>query len=166
MNRATHPPLWQAQSRSNARRASSGGLGEAAQAIAAQVAGAIVVHSENSSPRDALVFVGESLAFATMCGIVACYLAWTSGLLARDIGSNRFFDEHAWSEPAVYQSIPEGLDKHLQHLAAAPYDPGLCLAFGVEPPSSESMGEFVWWKDGYLTYALGVSIPNAFTAWR
>ena len=104
------------------------------------------------------------MAFAVMCGVIACYLAWMMGVYTEDMALKQFFGEDALSEPAVYRSIPKVLFKRIQHLAAAPYGPDKCLDFGVTPAGAEVASEFVIWKDPYFVYALGIILPFAFSA--
>ena len=57
------------------------GAGAILTGAAEEVASALVLHdAERSTPRDALVYLGQSMAFAAACAVFPCYAAWCSGL--------------------------------------------------------------------------------------
>ena len=51
------------------------------ESAAAEIASALVIQdTERSTPRDALEYLGQSMAFAAACSVFPCYAAWCSGL--------------------------------------------------------------------------------------
>ena len=115
------------------------------------IASALVPHDDRSTPRDALVYLGQSMGFAVMCAVVPCYAAWCSG---RNAG---YYGDH--NDPAVYRVLPtDSLNGNIEHLSVNPYDPSRMLEFGVSPEAQEPPR---LWESPYLVYALGAFVPIA-----
>mmetsp|Transcript_105958 Transcript_105958/g.306571 ORF Transcript_105958/g.306571 Transcript_105958/m.306571 type:complete len:638 (-) Transcript_105958:72-1985(-) len=136
-------------------------------AAAGEIASALVLHdAERSTPRDALVYLGQSMAFAAACAVFPCYAAWCMGTFGHQVGMS-FFGDDAQGEPAVYREgrLPtESLfqeSHHIEHLAATPYGPDRNVEFGATLPGSMTTP---LWRSAYLIYVLGAIVPAAFTS--
>ena len=139
-------------------------MSDAVKQLSDRIAHSLVIQSDRSTPHDALVYLGQSMAFAAACSVFPCYAAWCAGTFSHEVGTG-YFGEDAEGEPAVYREccLPtESLyqeSHHIEHLAAAPVEPYDAVEFGATP-SSSSMPPL--WRSGYLVYVLGSAIPPVF----
>ena len=134
---------------------------------AGEIASALVLQDTGkSTPHDALVYLGQSMAFATACSVASCYAAWCCGTKTHDVGLRFFQGEDAQGQPAVYHEccLPTKSlyqeSHHIGHLAAVPYGPADVLEFGATPLSSLIITPL--WRSNSVVYVLGVVIPPAF----
>ena len=139
-------------------------------AAAQEIASALVLQgAERSTPHDALVYLGQSMAFAAACAVFPCYAAWCMGEVSHELGTAIYSGEDAaggdpQAQPAVYREgcLPtESLYQeghHIEHLAVAPCLQSRALEFGA----TFSVGIPPLWRSPYFVYALSAVVPSAF----
>ena len=109
-----------------------------------------VLRDEHSTRRAAVMFLCQSMAFATVCSVFPCYTAWCCGMDARDRAA-RYFGEDAPSDPAVYRDYRE--HRHIEHLAVAPYQYFLALEYGAAPSGATTQP---LWRSANAIYNLSL----------